>query len=247
VRSAPDLSLALPCYNEQQCIRSTATHLIDAFRQKHIDIQLVLVDNGSTDDTGAIIDGLIAEGLPVVKRHVVRNQGYGYGVQTGLDACAGRFVGFICADEQVAAADVVRVYEAAARSERPSLAKVRRRFRQDGMKRKVVSVFYNLAANIVFCWLRTIDVNGNPKIFPRAYLEPMQLQSGDWFLDTEVMLKAKRLGLAVVEMNVKAQMRHAGVSHVRPSAIWEFFVNLWRWRMGHLPVVVPVHNTVRRP
>ena len=135
-----DLSLAVPCYNERDSIRNTATRLAEAFRQKGIGLQLVLVDNGSTDETSAVIDALIAEGLPIVKRQVVRNQGYGYGVLVGLEECRGRFVGFICADGQVDAPDVVRLYEVAASAKSPRLAKVRRRFRMDGLKRKLVSM-----------------------------------------------------------------------------------------------------------
>ena len=60
----------------------------------------------------------------------------------------------------------------------------------------------------------------------------MQLQSTDWFLDTEILLKAKQLNLSVFEVNVFAQMREEGVSHVDGAAIREFFVNLYRWRFG---------------
>lgn len=241
----PDLSLAVPCYNEGDCIRNTASHLVEVFRQKAINLQLVLVDNGSTDDTAAVIDALIAEGLPVLKRQVALNQGYGHGVLVGLEACHGRFVGFICADGQVDASDVLRLYEVVAGAKNPRLAKVRRRFRMDGLQRKLVSVLYNVAANILFGGLGSIDINGNPKILPRDYLDRMRLQSKDWFLDAEVMLKAKRLGLPVFEMNVMAQMREDGVSHVRPSTIWEFIGNLWRWRLGRVPAQNPDPETVR--
>ena len=43
----------------------------------------------------------------------------------------------------------------------------------------------------------------------------MQLRSEDWFLDPEVMIKTKRLGLPVYEFNVLGQMRAEGLSHVR--------------------------------
>ncbi len=60
----------------------------------------------------------------------------------------------------------------------------------------------------------------------------MGLQSRDWFLDAEVMIKAKRLGLVVYEFNVMAQMREGGTSHVRSSTCWEFVVNLLKYRFG---------------
>jgi glycosyltransferase involved in cell wall biosynthesis len=229
---SPRISLVIPCYNEASSIRSTATRIIDAFHGQRIQIELVLVDNGSTDKTGAIIDELVAEGLPVVKETVAVNRGYGHGILSGLKRCTGKYAGFLCADSQVDAADVARVAEIAINSETAKLVKVRRRFRMDGMHRKVISILYNVMANVVFGGLHSIDINGNPKILPREYLQRMELRSEDWFLDPEVMIKAKRLGLPVYEFNVLGQMRAEGLSHVRSSTMWEFFLNLMRYRFN---------------
>jgi dolichol-phosphate mannosyltransferase len=230
-RGAPDLSLVIPCYNEAESIRNTATRLVEAFEVRRVSLELVLVDNGSTDETGAIIDKLIAEGLPAVKAAVEVNQGYGCGVLRGLERAHGRFVGILGADGQVDAHDVARLYDVAARARTPKLVKVRRRFRMDGFARKIVSIAYNVLANVAYGGLRSIDINGTPKIFPRDYLPRMRLESRDWFIDAEIMIKAKRLGLGVFEMNVLAHMRDGGSSHVRAGTCWEFVKNLARWRV----------------
>jgi glycosyltransferase involved in cell wall biosynthesis len=235
VHDAPELSVAIPCYNEALSIRGTAEQLIEAFRAKSIRIELVLVDNGSHDGTGQVIDSLMEEELPIRKVTVAENVGYGNGVLRGLEACRGRYVGFTCADGQVDASDVVKLYDVLAHASTPKLVKVRRRFRMDGLRRKAVSIAYNLFANILFGGLRSIDLNGNPKLFPRSAYEQMRLQSLDWFLDAEVMLEAKRIGLPIFEMNVIAQMRGEGVSNVRSTTIVEFIRNLVRWRFGRRP------------
>lgn len=238
-----DLSLVIPCYNEEDVLRQTATRLVECFRNKRVRFELVLVDNGSHDQTGQIIDALIAEGMPVVKRAVHLNQGYGHGVLTGLSVCRGKWVGFACADGQVDAEDIWKVYDIAANLKRPSLVKVRRRFRMDGFKRKVVSVIYNGMTTVLFGGLGSIDINGNPKFIPREYLERMNLASKDWFLDAEVMIKSKRLALPVLEMNVMAQMRQGGRSNVHASTCREFLTNLIRYRFwgGIKLVEIPVN------
>lgn len=232
VEKPPEISLSLPCFNEEEVLRSTVTRLASVFAAEGVDVELVLVDNGSTDRTGAIIDEMIAEGLPITKVAVETNIGYGNGVLQGLAACRGVHVGFICADGQVEPADVLRVYQMCASSKTPRLVKVRRRFRMDGLNRKVVSVAYNFLTVALFGGLGSIDVNGNPKMFPREYLGPMQLRSTDWFLDAEVMIRAKQLGLEVLEFNVLAQARGGGTSNVRASTCWEFATNLLRFRFG---------------
>src|SRR5437763_14469955 len=145
-----DLSLVIPCYNEEEVLRQTATRLVECLRGRKCRFELVLVDNGSRDQTGQIIDALIAEGMPVVKRVVQVNQGYGHGVLTGLAVCQGKGVGFACADGQVDAEDILKIYDIAANLKRPSLVKVRRRFRMDGFTRKVVSVIYNCMTAVLF-------------------------------------------------------------------------------------------------
>lgn len=204
---------------------------MEEFRHRDVDIEMVLVDNGSSDGTSRIIDEMIAEGAPVMKVVVEENIGYGYGVRSGLAACRGHIVGSIPADGQVDPRDVVNLYEVLANSREPRLAKVRRRFRMDGFKRKVISVIYNVLANVLFFGLGSIDINGTPKLFPREYLRRMNLESDDWFLDMEILIKAKDLGLPVFEQNVFAQMREGGQSNVRAQTVWEFVLNLARWRV----------------
>lgn len=226
------LSLAMPCYNEADGLRDTVSALAAALTRERIQFELVLVDNGSTDRTGAIIDELIAEGHPIRKMRVERNQGYGHGIVTGLDACRAPLIGYLCADGQVGPEDVARTYRLMANREERVLAKVRRRFRQDSWKRKIVSIIYNFLMLGVFGWLGAIDINGSPKIFSRRVFRAMKLVSTDWFLDPEIMIKAKALGLRVIEIDVEGYARHGGVSNVRRQTILEFLKNIWRYRTG---------------
>lgn len=228
----PDITFVMPCYNEMDSIRSAVGELLDAFWEKNVDVELVLVDNGSLDETGKIIDQFIEEGLPVIKATVEVNQGYGNGVLCGLPYVRSNLVGIICADNQVTAEDVVRLYEVASKAHTPKAFKVRRRFRMEGPLRRIISITYNIVATALFGDLNTTDINASPKILPREYLEWMNLRSKDWFLDAEIMIKAKQMGLGVFELNVFAQMRAEGASNVRPSTCWEFIVNLLKYRFG---------------
>lgn len=227
----PEISLVMPCYNEEDVVEATVADLFDAFEKGGHVLELVAVDNGSTDRTGEILNGLARGPRRILVPRVAVNQGYGNGLLAGLRAATAPWVGILCADGQVEAADVVKLFEIAQRSRDPKLVKVRRRFRMDGWKRKVTSIVYNGVITVLFPGLGSIDINGNPKILPRDFLERMQLESRDWFLDAEIMIKARRLGLPVFELNVLGQMREGGASNVRLSTLWEFVVNLALWRL----------------
>jgi hypothetical protein len=140
------------------------------------------------------------------------------------------WVGSIPADGQVDAEDVVRLYELVRESDGWVVAKVRRRFRLDGILRKVVSVTYNLIFRLMWPAIASIDINGSPKILPREALAAMALNSKGWFLDPEIMIKAHALGMRVMEFNVFARLRSAGVSHVKPDTCWDFLRNLMKYR-----------------
>lgn len=230
--STPDLSLVVPCYNEEACLEETMPPLANAFSEAGISLQLVLVDNGSTDKTTEVIDRLIARGLPITKGSVDVNRGQGRGFLTGFDLARGRHIGFTCADGQVLPKDVVAICRAVIEASTPTLAKALRRSRQDGWIRYVVSVGFNTIMRIVFPRVQSFDINGNPKIMPADILRKMELESQDWFLEAEVMLKAWRLGLPVCELSVHGLKREAGDSSVSVATALEFVRNIFVYRFG---------------
>ncbi|HSC29713.1 MAG TPA: glycosyltransferase family 2 protein [Vicinamibacterales bacterium] len=229
---APEISLIMPCFNEQDVIPYTIPQLVGAFEQAGHRLELVACDNGSTDRTGEIIRRFVAEGLPVLHHSVERNEGYGNGILQSIPRCSAPWVGVIPADGQVDPEDAARLFTIVKPTDGMVLGKVRRRFRMDGLTRKVVSVFYNAFVWLLWPRLGSIDVNGTPKILHRDVLAAMDLRSKNWFLDPEMMIKAHYLGVRVLEMNVFARMRSNGLSHVRASACLEFCVNLLRFRFG---------------
>lgn len=228
----PAVSLAIPCYNEEDILRTTVTRLLSAFAARGIALELVLVDNGSRDATGKIIDGMIRSGWPVVKRIVKVNQGYGWGVLTGLSACRAPLIGYTCADSPVDAEDAVRVYEVAAKARRPMLVKICRRFRMDGAFRRFTSWGYQTLAALLYWDLDVVDINGTPKIFPRESLAPLRLGAKGSALDLEILIKARRLGMDVLELSVFDRRREAGASKVNPNTVVEMATNLLRYRVS---------------
>src|SRR5687768_5438705 len=108
----PDLSIVMPCYNEEAIIPFTIPRLLSAFRNAGYRLELVVVDNGSSDRTGEIIQRLATADPWIVHHRVEINQGYGHGVLAAVPLCTAPWVGMLPADGQVDAEDVVRLYEA---------------------------------------------------------------------------------------------------------------------------------------
>ena len=228
----PDLSIVMPCYNEEAILGFTIPKLVQAFERSEYRLELIAVDNVSLDRTGEIIRRFQGKYPAVVFHRVEQNQGYGWGILSGMQLCSAEWVGIVPADGQVDAEDVVLLFETALASDGRVLAKVRRRFRMDGVTRKIVSVGFNALIRVLWPRLESIDVNGTPKILPRRVMQAMKLRSKDWFLDAEMMVKAHHMGLRVLEVNVFARLRGNGLSHVRPSTCWQFLQRLVQFRLS---------------
>lgn len=222
----PELSVAIPFYNEEVNAESTVRNLILTLEAHGVDFELTLVNNGSQDRTGRILEELVASDARLLVLHVPQNKGYGWGVLSGLGRCRGRYVGYTWADEQVRSIDLVRIFTQL-KAEGADLAKACRKVRHDGLVRRVVTTIYNRCFPLFFP-VQSRDINGCPKLFRREVLMAMGLECKDWFLDAEIMIKANRQGLRIAEVPVVLYPRRGGRSNVSFLTILEFVRNaLW--------------------
>ncbi len=225
----PEFSLAIPLYNEERNTRAVVGELVQVLSNAGIDYELVLVDNGSKDHTGGIIDTLAAANPRLRPVHVPENRGYGWGIRRGLDACRGRYLGYSWGDNQIRAEDVLAVY-LALREQGNDMAKATRIVREDGWRRAIITHVYNFLLPLLFP-VGVKDINGCPKIFTREAYQTLHLISKDWFLDPEIMIKAHRQKLSVVEVPVTFHEREQGKSNVKWATILEFLKNIARYRL----------------
>jgi len=245
--ATPEVSLIMPCYNEQDNVGYTIPRLIEAFRQAGHTVQLVAVNNGSLDDTVGVLRELADKYPEMTIGHVERNIGFGNGILTGIPFCTAPWVGTVAADGQVDAEDVVRLFEATSSTRGDVLGKVRRRFRMDGFLRKVVSVSYNSFVHVLWPTVGSWDVNGQPRMIARQLLLDMQLESVNWFIDPEMIVKAHHMGVRILEVNVFARMRGNGLSHVRAVTCWEFFRCLLAFRLRGVPAHLRHYRSSQKP
>jgi dolichol-phosphate mannosyltransferase len=104
------LSVVIPAQDEGDCIASTVEHLNVALRLHDIPHEIVVVDDGSTDDTWQILQDLTAR---IAVLHPVQNtgqHGFGRAVQCGLDHFQGDAVVIMMGDESDDCRDVVRYW-----------------------------------------------------------------------------------------------------------------------------------------
>jgi len=223
------LSLAIPFYNEEKNINKVVSGLINSFEKASIDYKLILVNNGSYDNSPRILENLANEKpdrITVV--HVEVNQGYGWGIISGLRLADSDYVGYMCGDGQTKPDDVVGVYRLI-EQDKCNLAKAKRISRGDGLWRRTISFVFNRLFWIMFR-VPSQDINGTPKIFKRDWLENLYPTSKDWFIDAEVMIKARYLAMKIGEVPTEFLPREKGKSHVALATSLEFIKNMLSYR-----------------
>ena len=215
-------SIVIPCYNEAENIPL----LLERFSQVlkgHTDIEVVLVDNGSTDRTAAILDELLPQYPFAVRAAVAVNQGYGHAILTGLRAARGDFLGWTHADLQTDPLDVVRAVNILKKAEHPKRTYVK------GTRkgRPKTDTFFTFGMSVLELgltgkWLN--DINAQPNLFSRAFFNKWQDPPKDFSLDLYAFYMAKLYGLTVVRFPVRFPERIHGSSkwNTDMRAKWRF-------------------------
>ena len=88
-----ELTVAIPAFNEARRIEEPLRRVATYLRAHHPASEIVLADDGSTDGTGALVEGLAAElGVRVNVLAAARNRGKGHAVRRGMQAARGDLV-----------------------------------------------------------------------------------------------------------------------------------------------------------
>ncbi len=228
-----ELGLVIPLLNEARSCARVTRSLVRSLEVAGIPHQLLLVDNGSRDGTGAIVDDL-ARALPSARAlHLADNAGYGGGILAGLAQLRTPWLGWHWGDGQVKPEVVVQVCQRMATGQH-ACVKARRVRRRDGLQRLAVSSAYNGLARVGL-GLRQPDLNGCPKVFTRQALARLAPRSRGWLLDLEVMLGAEQARMPITSVPAVMHPRREGRSKVSGHTLAEFARGIWHIKRGRPP------------
>ena len=212
------LSLIIPCYNEA----ANLPLLLECCKElaERSDVEVILVDNGSTDSTAEVLQNLLPKYPRCRIIHVEKNQGYGFGILSGLKAAKGEILGWTHADMQTDPQDVLRGLDLFEKHGDNIFVKGRRYGRpfMDFVFTVGMSMFETLLLAKPM-W----DINAQPTMFPRKFFDAWSSPPDDFSLDLYAYYQAQTQGLKVFRFPVKFGERAHGVSHwnVNWAAKWK--------------------------
>jgi glycosyltransferase involved in cell wall biosynthesis len=201
-------SLVIPCYNEA----ANLPLLLERCKTLGAceDVEIILVDNGSTDDSPAVLEKLLPAYPGCHSVRVEINKGYGFGILAGLRVARGDILGWTHADMQTDPHDALaglanfrvdpdRVFVKGRRYGRPFM----------DMLFSVGMSFFETVLLARPMW----DINAQPTLFSRRFFETWVSPPHDFSLDLYAYYQARVQGLNVQRFPVRFGRRAHGVSH----------------------------------
>jgi glycosyltransferase involved in cell wall biosynthesis len=226
----PALSYFLPAHNEAANLRGLVEEALESLPRLAETFEIVIVDDGSRDATPAIADELAAAHPEVRAVHHPTNRGYGAALRSGFAAARFDYLAFTDGDRQFKVADLGRLIARLLEGSADAVVGYRIR-RADPLVRTVYARLYRLA-NRIFFGLRVRDVDCACKLFRRAALEGVSVESGGAFFSAELLIKLRAQGRRLEEVGVPHYPRTAGSpTGAKPQVVLRAVRDFWALRL----------------
>lgn len=199
-------SAFFPCYNEEANVERVTLAAVKAFGRISDDYEVIIVNDGSRDRTGEIADRLAAE-IPCVRAvHNRPNRGYGGALQRGFREATKPYIFYTDGDGQF---DFEEIDLLLPLLDRFDIVSAYRMNRQDPLMRKVNAFCWGTFVNLLF-GLHIRDVDCAFKIYPKRFIDEIEMKSNGAMIDTEMLARARRLGYTIGQVGVHHYPRTAG-------------------------------------
>lgn len=225
------ITAVMPALNEAENLGAAAANVLDSYRSRGINGQLIIVNDGSSDATGALAEEFAARHDEVEVLHHDTPRGIGASFWDGVRAASGEIVTMIPGDGENDAAEILRYL--------PLLSEVdivipfvyNRGVRKRG--RRILSIIYREMVKAGF-GLSLNYMNGTV-MYRRCILEDLELVNGGFFYQTELLIKCIHRGYLYAEVPCALGVRVSGESR---ATTWR---SLLRVGIGFLTTFRQIH------
>jgi len=214
-------SIVIPCYNEEKNIPLLLEKFNNAIKRD--DIEIILVNNGSNDNSAQVINELLPNYKFVKTITVEINEGYGNGILKGLEISEGQFIGWTHADMQTDPADVIKALNIIEEN-----ANGKRLFIKGNRKNRALfdQIFTTGMSIFETIYLRQnlYDINAQPNVFHREFYQKWENPPKDFSLDLYALYLARTSNFNIIRFDVLFPKRIHGFSswNTGLASKWKF-------------------------
>ncbi len=239
----PDLSVIAPCLNEEENIDALVSRTITTFDSADISAELILVDDGSTDDTWQRIIDCCRRDRRVRGVKHTSNQGMESAWRTGIGSARGHLVCLIDADLQNRPEDIARLYVKCTQ-EQCDIAQAVRHSVHCPRRCLIFSRGLNYLLNFTFR-MHLRDNKSGFILASREALERILTHRFDYrYFQCFIGVAAKIRGYMVVEVDTYFDERHGGNSFLSKYPIGVCLRTLWELLKYRIETLIPTSRQV---
>lgn len=220
------LSIIIPVYNQADHVEQIVHEYEEALAKIPQSHELILVTNGCRDTSPELCRALSERYTSVRTLNSVKG-GWGMAVRLGLAAAQGTTICYTnLARTSAQDLTLVLLYAIAY----PNVVVKANRKIRESWRRRLGSLLYNLECRALFD-LSYWDINGTPKVFPRAFDKLLGLTHDDDLIDAEFNVICRRAGYPMVEVPIFSYRRHGGKTTTNYRSALKMYwgaYQLWR-------------------
>lgn len=225
--SAASITVFFPCYNEQGNVSRVVEQADAVLKRVGADYEILIVDDGSADDTGRIADRIAAANQRVRVVHHGHNQGYGAALQSGIRSATKDLIFYSDGDGQF---DLDELPPLLPLMQQYDIVAGYRVNRQDNLSRRIMGRLWTRLTCLLFS-LKVRDIDCAFKLFKRDVFNHLRMESTGALISTEILARASRAGYTITERGVHHRPRISGrQTGANPRVIWRAFVELLKLR-----------------
>jgi dolichol-phosphate mannosyltransferase len=202
-----NLTIVFPCFNEENNLEK----IISRCKHYSKEIEVIIVNNGSTDNSRSLIHKLLVGVEHIKYADIQENIGYGHGIMEGVRIASGEVIAWTHADLQTDPADVLEAYKIFVdHPEYPNCILKGRRVGRNPLDALFTGGMSILSSLLLRKHLS--DVNAQPKMFHRDFLEKLTESPTDFSIDLYLLFQASLHGYTILEYPVHFGKRLYGES-----------------------------------
>lgn len=225
------LSAILPAHNEEAAIAITVNDVLQTLATWMADFEVIVVNDGSHDRTGAILEGIAKANAHLKVIHHTVNQGYGAALVSGFEASCKDMVFFMDSDGQFDIRDLQRFFPLMEEYDAVLGYRIKR---QDTWMRKANAWGWKMLVRQFF-GVRVRDVDCAFKLYNGKFFREHHLETRGAMINTEILYKLSRAGYTYTQLGVHHLPRQGGkATGAKPVVILrafrELFTYAWKWR-----------------
>lgn len=211
------ISIIIPALNEEKNLEPLVTEIIDYFSSKHIPYEIIIVNDGSSDNTGKSADALASKYKNISTIHHVQNKGYGKSLKDGFNASRHEYLFFTDADRQFKI-NSLDAFLPLMKEEIADMIIGYRIDRKDNLLRKFLAWCFNQMVRVIFS-LDYKDIDCAFKLFKKEAFRSLEIKSDDFLFNAELLAKARIKQLNIIQLGVEHYPRFQGKSTISYKSI----------------------------